>query len=204
MEYLSPPSIPEFFTKELKNIVPKTPNGLPYLRFVWGCDRKEFINGEMLCRYPDSENKYVGAPFWFLEGWQPSDIYDEAEWKLNEEVLGEFPREGVWDFIAVVRTDDYKFLNLGHKALQMAREWRFWKARNRKESIEELLANRQKIKDLQEKRWKEAKAKIQEEFLEQFTRAEVDDARNAVSTVGKLPKLRKTEGGIYLPDKIWN
>ena len=138
LEYIEAPAKPENFDLDLLKICGTSPNGIdPYLRFVWGNDAVENWGDDKVHRYPDSREppRFVGMPFWILEGWQSPDVYDRAEWEANRDILGEFPNRGVWDFIEILRSPDGEFVPLGSLALEKAREWRFWKTKPKKRVV---------------------------------------------------------------------
>lgn len=202
--YLRPPPRPHDFDKKLKNIVGiNDATGQPWLRYVWGCDRKEFNAGEMIRRYPDPDGKYIGLPFWVLEGWQSPSVLDRAEWTANEEVLGPFPENGTWDFIEVLRTEDYRFVPLGEKALQKAREWRIWKNKPRTTTVNDLVARFERIRTLKDKRWQEAKAKIYGQMVEDMAKVIADGEKNAVSSLPTNGGYDQTPSGVIFR-KTWN
>lgn len=198
--YIPPPApvLPDFY-RQLKNIVGRAPSGEPYLRFVWGMDRKD--QSGKFCRYHDCLNtpaKYVGVMRWVLEGWQSPDVYDRREWERHAKTLGAFPTQGVWDFIALVETPGKQFLNLGSRALQMAREWRHWKSKPKKRTVEALLEQQAKVQQLQERNWQEAKEKILDDFVEEYARA----LENPKNREYSLPPVKKKKSVLILPPLV--
>lgn len=198
--YEPAPPVPEGFDEKLRRIVGVCPNQVDtYIRFVWGMDRMEQFGEKLLPRYPDPDDKYVGLPFWVLEGWQSPDVFDKAEWEANKHILGEFPRNGVWDFIEVHRTKDYRFLPLGTHSLKLADNWKFWKSKPKKRAVSDLLEQRQKIAELKEKRWEAKKAEICSEFVEDYQKAY--DAGDKAPEFSKnlMTGFKTTESGILIP-----
>jgi hypothetical protein len=212
LEYLPAPQDAKPFNKRMRDITDWNYEsgetgeykGM-YLRFVWGCDRREFNCGENLCRYPDPNNQYVGLPMWVLEGWQSPDVLDRQQWQDNEDTLGPFPTGGHWDYIETYRTADYEFRPLGEAALQKAREWRIWKDKRRPVMIEDLLAKMQRHRQLKDKRWKEFRDKRLGQMMDDIIALEKKGA-NPVSTSGSgvvHPEFtpdgyRRTESGILI------
>jgi hypothetical protein len=212
LEYLPPPQDAAPFNKRMRDITEWNHEsgedgeykGM-YLRFVWGCDRKEYNSGEWLRRYPDPDNKYVGLPFWVLEGWQTPDVLNRAEWDANEEVLGPFPVNGHWDYIETYRTDDFKFRPLGEAAMQKAREWRIWKHKRRPVMIDDLLEKMKRHRQLKDKRFNEFKQKRYAQMMDDIIALD-KKGDNPVSTSGsgnihpeKVPQgYRRTESGILI------
>lgn len=204
LEYLPAPERPVDFDKQLKQIVGLSPSGEPNLRFSWGNDVTEILDGYSMHRYPDPEGKYVGLPFWVLEGWQNPDVYDRAEWEANEELFGPFPTTGIWDFIAIVQDENKRYMPLGSFALQMARDWRFWRSKTHQRVLDDLLLQRCKIRSLNEKRLAEKKAELQDEFVRTFTNA-LDGVDNRKRTlVSKIAGgvYQQTESGLLIPSTI--
>ena len=195
--YIPPPEIPADFKRQFNNIVPVCPTGERYLRFVWGMDRKQI--GSNLCRYHDVLNvpaKYVGLERWVLEVWQTPEVFDRAEWAQHESTLGDFPESGVWDFVAILETGTGEFLNLGARALQMAREWRHWRGQNKKQVIGDLLEAIRKTDELQERNWEERRDAILDDFVKNYINAKPG---NAVSNIGDIGK--RTKSGLILPPR---
>lgn len=202
LEYMPPPTRPADFDRQLKNIVPRCPTGETYLRFSWGMDVTEILDGKVLRRYPDPDGKYVGLPYWVLEGWQSPDVYDEKQWRENEDLLGPYPISGVWDFIGVVKNAKGEFVNLGGFALQMARTWRFWQSKPRARAIEEVMKERCKLQVLKEQQADEHKQQIMDEFIRDYSRAERGgyDPRNRklIGTISK-GEYQQTPSGLLIP-----
>lgn len=200
LQYIPPPLVSADFTKEFNRIVRKGPTGERVIRFVWGMDRKQ-INRD-ICRYHDILNvpaKYVGIERWVLEGWQSPDVLDRAEWESHRATLGDFPEKGVWDFISFVETDDGGFLNLGSRALKMARTWRHWNEMKRSVAVSDILEAVRKTDERQERNWREAKAAILDDFMNQYIKAgEKGSGRTAFSLPNKDFTL--TKGGFSFPD----
>lgn len=203
LKYGRPPDVArEYIDRELGKIAGiNQQTGKPYLRFVWGMDRLEWCNGEQIRRYPDPEGKYVGMPFWILEGWQSPSVFDRLEWAANESTLGPFPEQGEWDFVDVIRTSDGKFLNLGPRALEIARNWRYWRQQPRKVAIEHLMEGRRRLSSLREMRAREAMDKIFAEMTEEVDRAMSKPQNSAYSLPSKPKKEenRTPSGLIILP-----
>jgi hypothetical protein len=113
LEYVPAPPRPPGFDRELKRLVGICPNGTDlYLRFVWGMDVTEVLDGQLVHRYPDPLGKYVGVDRWVLEGWQSPDVYDRTEWNLNRDLMGPWPENGVWDYIATLQDEQGGYLPL--------------------------------------------------------------------------------------------
>lgn len=202
LEYQPAPEKPADFDKRLRQIVGLCPTGEPYLRFSWGMDVTEVLDGKILRRYPDPEGRYIGLPYWVLEGWQSPDVYNEEQWKQNEDLLGPFPANGVWDFIAIVQDEKKRYMPLGSFALKMARDWRHWRSKPRQRMLEDLLQDRCKLQVLKEKRWEERKQEILDTFVRDFSRADRGgyDPRNR-TLVGKITKgeYQQTASGLLIP-----
>ena len=127
-----------------------------------------------------------------LEGWQSPDVYDEKQWRENEDIFGPYPTNGIWDFIAPLQDEKGRYMPLGSFALQMARDWRHWKSKPIKRVLADLLKERAKIQVLKEKRWEARK----EEILENFVRDFSDEERGGRET-RNLTEIAKITGGKY-------
>lgn len=204
LKYEPAPARPHDFDRRLKTIVDRCPTGELYLRFSWGMDVTEVLDGYILHRYPDTEGKFVGFDRWILEGWQASDVYDRQQWKENEDLLGPFPENGVWDFIAVVQDEKKRYLPLGEHALQMARDWRHWRTKDRPRLLEDLTAQRTKSAFLKEQRWEERKAEILGEFEKRFSDAERGNDTRKRTEIGKITggKYKESPSGILIPELV--
>lgn len=200
--YEPPPEVSKEFTAEFNRIVPFVGDTLcRQLRYVWGMDRLEYVAGFWERRYGDTVNdpaKYVGKPRWILEGWQSPDVYDRAEWEESKHLLGDWPENGVWDFIEVHETADGEFLPLDNTAIERVQTWHFWRSKGAKRSIEHLMEQKMLRWSLQQQRREEKKAEVSTKFGEDIVRA-LDNFSNPVSTSGKnIGAFKKTKGGILV------
>lgn len=208
--YDAPPVVSKEFTAEFEKVVPLSPNGKDrLLRFVWGCDRLEFVAGYNVHRYADIEHtpaKYVGRCGWILEGYQSPEIYDEAEWQGVEHLLGPFPRTGTWDFLAYHENEDGSFRSLDDGGLDRCRAWAWWRGQGRQRSIEHLMEQKMLRWTLQEERKKEAAAVVAQKFGEDVVR-EFEKAKDTPDAYS-LPSekvftsagaFEKSPGGILIP-----
>lgn len=203
LKYEPAPEIPASFTKEFLRICEINPlNNLPWLRFTWGMDATEQIGEYIVHRYPDPDNIYVGTRNWVLEGWQDPSVYDEAQWRAEESVLGPFPERGVWDYIAIVpRFEDRPIL--GSHALGMAREWRHWRSKTKARVLDDLVKQRCALQRLKEVRWDEKKEEILDTFVRDYSNIERGQGdRRKFTTVAKIDgfgHFEKTEAGLLVP-----
>lgn len=196
LEYLPPPRKPEGFDRKLAEIVGINPaTNEPWLRFVWGCDRLDWTppGQDLMRRYPDPDDKYVGAPYFILEGWQTPEVLNREEWKAGESLLGPFPERGTYDFIETLRDENFEMLPLGDLALQKAASWKFWKNKPKKVAIDQLLARMHMARELKAVRKKAAADKIWEQFQEDYAHAYEKKDRNPDSSLPSLPPLQKGE-----------
>jgi hypothetical protein len=209
MEYLqyipAPMPILDGFHKQVKNIVGLSPNGVdPMVRFEWAMDITERWGEKLVQRYPDDNEppKYVGLPYFIMEGWQNPEVYDREEWEQNKDVMGDFPENGVWDFIAVVRDEQFNYLPLGSRALQMARENRFWRSKGNKRAIAELKERRAKLQGLKDQRFAAAKKEILDNFVKEFSDAERNNpnAQFSFATNIKGAGYKTTNSGLIIPN----
>lgn len=202
LKYEPPPEVAwEYINRELGRIAGiNEQTGKPYLRFVWGMDRMEWCNGERIRRYPDPEGERAGMPFWILEGWQSPSVFDRIEWAANEAVLGPFPEHGEWDFVDVVRTSEGKFINLGPRALEIARNWRYWRQKPRKVAIEHMMEGRKRLQHLREMRTQEAMDNIFAEMAEDVGRAMSKPENSAFSfpSPKKNQEENRTPSGLII------
>lgn len=206
--YLPPPSVAKSFWDEFNKIVPICPGDSTQkiLRYVWGCDRKTGVGEWERTRYADTAGKYVGMPRWVLEGWQSSEVYDRDDWEQNaKSVLGEFPNNGVWDFIEYHETPEGEFLPLDNSALERVRSWGFWRSKGHKRSSDHLLAVLA-AQDLKEQEAQRIEAeKVAFEFGEEVTKILENDTQ-PVSTSGKgittiIPAgMKQTKAGLIIPN----
>lgn len=205
LEYVPAPAISEEFTREFERIVPLK-DGIRQLRFVWGMDRLEYCGGHWERRYGDTDNnppKYVGRERWVIEGFQPPEIYNRAEWEAKEHLLGPWPVNGVWDFIEFHVSNNGGYLPLDETALNHARIWAYWQGKGRKASVEELLGAKLEVRKRRYQERKEAADKVSTAFGERVVQ-HFENATDAVTTVGKNPLtlppgFSKTTGGIIIP-----
>lgn len=149
LRYEPAPSIPKWFLKEMKALVPLNPHGEPFLRFVWGMDRTDWFDGVELPRYQDTfydPPKYRGREAWILEGWQPPDVFDRAEWEAQKDLLGDFPTKGVWDHLAIHANPDGSYRPLEQGAIDLVRSWAYWRGMPRQRSIQFLIDQKRQRK----------------------------------------------------------
>lgn len=133
MEYLPAPDRREeidAFNKRIADFTGLSPAGRGRLEVGWGCDIKKLYAGVEQPKYYDPNGKYYGLPYYVLEVWQPSEVYDRTEWaQLRYEggidVLGPFPRAGVWDLFKICRRDDLTPMPLGEEIFAIVRAWKF-------------------------------------------------------------------------------
>lgn len=202
LTYEPAPPLPPDFERKLKDICGLSPAGTPFLRYVWGMDATEVIGNYIVHRYPDPEGKSVGMPFWILEGWQSPDVYDETQWKANKELFGDWPQNGIWDFIRVLRDKDNKFIPLDNSmALDLARNWRHWSKQKTKErSLEDLMKRRCELQVLKEQRSKERKESLYAGFERDY--ANVDSGtfdprrKRSVAKIDSKGEYRKIEENV--------
>lgn len=202
LEYVPPPLVEDWFWTAFNKLVPDAPGapvGTKLLRIVWGCDRTEFCGGFWERRYGDTDNdppKYVGRARWVLEGYQPPTIYSEAEWELNKHLLGEFPINGVYDFVTFHTTNTGDYLPLDQSALNHVELWRKWQSEGKQRSTEELLEQKRALRLKRYTERKEAANKVAKDFGEKVVKL-FESWAEPVSTSGK--NYKKTEGGILVP-----
>lgn len=202
LKYAPPPYTPDSFWREFKIIIRDTmPVDRPMLRFVWGPDVTEQLGEYIVHRYPDPDGKYVGTPNWVLEGWQSPDVYDRNQW--DEAVLGPWPADGVWDYIAVVPGQHRP---LGGKALQMVREWRHWRSKDKPRVIEDLVKQRAALQVLKERRWEDHKEEILDDFVRDYSRAERGGfdprRRTTIAKIDEKGAYQQTEAGLLIPSRL--
>lgn len=190
--YEPAPVIDPWFTEQYNKIVPDVlgaPKGTKKLRFVWGNDRLEYCNGVWERRYGDTDHnppKYVGRCRWVIEGWSPPNVFDPFEWEQHKEVLGEYPREGVWDFVAFhenLTTKEY--LPLDQSALNHLEIWAHYQGIGHKRSVEILLDQKTKLREKRERERREAGNKVAMEFGDDVMR--------------EFEKLKETPDAYSLP-----
>lgn len=207
LAYCPPPPIDPAFQKQFERLVPICPNGKDRLiKFVWGNDRREWVNGVMSIRYTDMENepaKYVGRCGWVLEGWNPPDVYDREEWSAVEAFLGPFPESGVFDFLAYHEDEDGGFLPLDNSALERVRAWKWWQGEGKKKSIEHLIRKRALRAQINLDRRREAAEAVADEgaaqIMKEFEKAkDTPDAWSFADTV-KSTNFTTTNSGIIVP-----
>lgn len=162
-------------------------------------DRLEYTVHGWERRYGDIENdppRYVGRPQWVLEGWQSPDVYDREEWRQNAHLLGEWPTNGVWDFIEYHQDAEGNYLPLDNTALDRVRNWNWWQGQDRKKSIAKFLEKKQLRWELQEQRRKEKAKVVSQRFGEEAAKLMEHEKNNVYS----LPSNYKTtDSGLIVP-----
>jgi hypothetical protein len=216
--YIPAPEKPADLNKRLAEITGLSPIGEPYLRIVWGMDRKKFYGGVEQIEYVDPNGKYVGFPFFIAECWSPASVYSETEW--NElrfadgvDVLGEFPRKGVWDYLSTIRNADYSYAP-AEKILEIAREWKF--NSERPQAKQRAVADYIRFNQEKERRKKSAlqemrdqiKAELEWEFAKPVTNGEFSFS-DKVRNIGMTKKearavsvgngMSQTSSGLIVP-----
>lgn len=202
LKYIEAPSVPAEWTKRFNEIV-GTRDGRVMLRYVWGNDRKDAIDGEQECRYGDTDHypaRYVGRARWILEGYQSSDVFDREEWERHKHILGSFPSDGVWDFIEYHETSDMEFMPLNEVALDRARQWKRWQSKGHARSVEKLIEQRRLRKSLQDRRRQEAAEVIKDEFVEDLMK--VLENATATPAAFSIPGMRTTPSGIIVKENL--
>lgn len=200
------PFTPQSFWDEFNRIVPLSANGVDRkLRYVWGNSRTEYVEGQQVVRYADLDNhpaKYVGRCRFLLEGWQSPSVYDQAEWEKYKDILGEWPRNGVWDFIEVHEDAEGNYLPLDHTAIERVKSWAFWNSKDRARSIEFLLEQRALRLALQAERDRIAAQKVSAQFGEEVVKV-LENNKNPVHSLPaqkqEIGGFKKTQGGILIP-----
>ena len=118
------PQKPDFFDQSLLLIGGKNPLGEPNLKVGWGWDLTTYRNGNAAAL------KYPG-PFlnrWILEKWlEPEFFGTPRRWNerrygkttdgQNVDLLGEFPRRGMYGMIMPLTSSDGSFIPLGSDVL---------------------------------------------------------------------------------------
>lgn len=164
-------------------------------------DRLEFCGGHWERRYGDTQNtpqKYVGRDCWVIEGWQPPDMYDRDEWEKQKHLLGEWPANGVWDFIAFHTDNKGGYLPLDQSALNHIQIWAHWQGKTRKESIEEVLSAKFELRKARYQERKKAADAVAAEFGATIVK-HFDRLTNPVTTSGKGLQYATSPGGIIIP-----
>lgn len=199
--YAAPPSISKEFQKEFDQLVPKTLSGQPMLQYVWGCDRSEYVAGHWVRRYSDLDNepaKYVGRCCWILEGYQPPTIFDEAEWEKDKHLLGDFPREGVYDFIEYHVDADDNFLPLDSSAIRRIEQWRHWQDKGVKRSIEEIMEKKLQRWQLQRMAEQSRADAVAQRFGEQVVQC-FEQAKDTPDAYSLPSNFTRSDAGIIIP-----
>lgn len=199
LQYEPAPAISKEFTREFNKLVPLSPNGTErLLKFVWGNDRKEYVAGVNICRYGDTDNdppKFQGRCRWILEGWQPPDIYDPIEWDVCKGLLGPYPTNGYWDFLAYLEDAKQGFISLEDgRALEMVRSWLWHRGEGKKRSIEHLMEQRAIRRQLADARKKEAAEAVAMKFGEDVVK-EFEKAKNTPNAFAD--QVKTVFGGAY-------
>lgn len=200
--YEPPPFVAPSFWEEFNKLVPDVPNaprGTKLLKITWGMDRLEFCAGYWERRYGDTDNtpvKYVGRARWVIEGYQPPTVFDEDEWKKDEHLLGEFPRAGIWDFVAFHETNGGGFMPLDNSALNHVRIWAHWQGTGKQRSIDELLAAKHALWAKRHKEREVAAEKVAMDFGDKV----IKEFEKAVDTpkAFSMP-YEVSPGGIIIP-----
>lgn len=203
--YEPPPSVSPSFWEQFNKIVPMSPNGIDRkLRFVWGMDRLDYFCGISERRYADLNNdppKYIGRARWILEGWQSPDVYNRTEWEANKDYLGEWPANGLFDFIEAHEDAEGNYLPLDHTAIARVQSWHFWHSKGAKRSLEHLMEQKTLRWALQERRREAAAKKVSTQFGEDVIKV-FEDNKNPVSSLPAQKQekgFRTTESGILVP-----
>lgn len=202
--YEPPPFVHESFWAEFNALVPDVPDspGTKRLRWIWGMDVLEYCAGFWERRYGDTDHKpvkYIGRARWVLEGYQPPSIYNRTEWAKDEHLLGPFPENGTWDFVAFHTDNQGGYLPLDESAINHVRIWAHWQGKGKKRSVEELLAAKHALWHQRHVEREAAKEKVALEFGERVVK-HLQTARDVVSTSGPGPNFARSPGGILIPN----
>ena len=203
--YEPPPLIEQWFLDAYDRIVPDVidaPKGTKKLRFVWGCDRLEYCAGNWERRYGDTDHtptKYVGRARWVIEGWQSPSVYDKDEWLKDAHLLGDFPNNGVWDFVSF-HCDQITgaYLPLDQSALNHLEIWAHWQGQDRNRSLEELMAQKLALWNKRAQERKEAADVVGLDFGEKVVR-ELEKATDTQKAFSLPSGYTKTESGLLVP-----
>lgn len=203
LRYEPPPVVSESFTKAFNEIVPLSPNGVDrQIRYVWGCDRLEYCAGYWERRYGDvfhDPAEYVGRCQWILEGWTSPDVFDRAEWKADEHLLGEWPASGVWDFIEYHMDADHNYLPLDESALERVRNWKYWQGLPWKRSVDMALESKHKLWTRRQKERAAAADKVSTRFGEEVVKLFENEKAAVHSLPSKTGGFKETASGILVP-----
>lgn len=217
LEYLpAPDSIEaiERFNASIALITGRTPTGTGFLRVGWGMDITKFYGGTEQVKYFDPNGRFVGLPFYVLEAWSAPEVYDPAEWQQLRyegelDVLGAYPRTGVWDFLHVCRREDFTAQPLGEEILATCRNWRYHATRGdaRRRALADYKAFQDKKKQLQQTAFEEYQAAQREELARELAKPETNSAFSLPSVdttaVADAPGyVRRTGSGLIIPESI--
>jgi len=215
LTYLPPPEKPREWDERFRKLIGiNAATGEPWLRVVWGMDRKKFIAGVEEVWYIDPNGKYVGMPYLILEKWAPPQTYDRAEWEESRydgtlDVLGAFPEKGVWDFLCTVRNE--KMEPGGWDMAYRRAEEAVYNAEQpnaRKRNIGLMIDGYKKRKEAQAEAHKEYRRQVQDELINEITKGEPNAAFNFATdraertyTKKNLRKKREQEEREQLADE---
>lgn len=193
------------FNERIAEITGLSPIGKGFLEVRWGMDATKFYGGVEQIKYLDPNGKYVGLPFYVLETWEPSEVYNRLEWAQmryddGTDILGEFPRNGVWGLFRICKRDDLSQMPLNDEILEIVKNWRHHATRPqaRQRAIADYIAFNEGIKERRERAFEDYRAELRAEIAEELAKPELE-ATFSFSTSGKSVNLA-AETNENLPD----
>lgn len=168
----------------LEGITGSNPAGTGgFLKVGWGMDEKRFFGGFEDTFVPDTFGKYTGTPYYLMLAWSPPEVYDRAEWNRlrfdgGSDVLGEYPRTGVWDLFKILRREDMSPMMLDGEVLGIARNWRHHSMRPHasQRAIEDYIEYQEKKQEMKAQAREEYNLNVLSELEREFAKPETETA----------------------------
>lgn len=214
--YETAPNSKEFiadFNEKIAEITGRSPIGEGFLRVEWAMDLNKFYGGALMPKYYDPSGRYYSTPYYVMECWSPSEVYDRIEWaQLRFEggidVLGPYPRNGVWDFFKVLKRDDLSFMPLGDEVLTIVRNWRLHSTRPQAaiRALEDYKRFNEEIKARKDAAIEIFRQETVEELIKELNKPDTNAAMSMPTIIAKQKQTAgipsgsiETAGGLIVP-----
>lgn len=163
--YIPAPLKPEGFDEQVRQIGGTVSGNRPRYRFVWGMDEKEFFGGRERVKYVSIDPQERGMPRWICERWIPPGMFNPREWRDYQDVLGDYPSNGLYIFMFLHTDELGEYAQLNEQALARLRHDHMYLSNQRLEARDFAIQT--------EKR--EMARKRQEELREEQLKATWED-----------------------------
>lgn len=211
------------FNRRIADITGLSPIGEGFLRVGWGMDIVGFYGGEEQIKYLDPNGKYVGLPYYVLESWDPSEVYNRFEWaQLRFEggidVLGPYPHNGVWRLFRICRRDDLSLMPLGDEILAIVQNWKHHATRPQaaQRAVADYKAFQESVRERRERAFEEYRNEMRAELAEELAKPElnaaftfptanrsVNVAETKVEAAEEAPQgFKRSPAGLLIPNAL--